>query len=91
MESIAAVVICPLPACRSAAIAPHSSASFKMTPPWIVPFGLACPGSVMIARLTREAEAGLAGIASLVMNTLLFSPTSLSRTVTAGLPGEPSP
>ena len=38
-----------------------------MTPPWIVPNGLACLGSVMIARLTREAEAGLAGIASLVM------------------------
>ena len=33
MESIAAVVIWPLPACRSAAIAPHSSTNFMMTPP----------------------------------------------------------
>ena len=91
MESIAAVVIMPLPACRNAAIAPHSSTSFKMTPPWIVPLGLACLGSVMIARVTREAEAGLADVASLVIDTLLWLAPSLSRTTALELPGELSP
>ena len=41
----------------------------------------------MIARVTREAEAGLPGIASLVMNALLCLPTSLSRTDVGRLPG----
>ncbi len=71
MESIAAVVICPLPACRNALTAPHSSASRKRTPPWMVPNALAWPGSVMIARLIRDADAGFASVVSFSIRALL--------------------
>src|SRR5581483_2757972 len=57
---MAAVVMTRPPAWRRAAVAPHSSARRSITPPWTVPKALACPGWVMMARLTREAEAGLA-------------------------------
>src|SRR5258705_9579174 len=65
---MAAVVIRPPPAYRSAAIAPHSSARRSSTPPWSVPNALACPGSVMIARLNRDTDAGFAGC-SLISRT----------------------
>ena len=54
-----------------------------MTPPWIVPNGLAWPGSVMIARLIREADAGFGGRCSSINMSASFSGTQLI--VAAGL------